>query len=141
MIKKINEDMLSSPNDRKLSKTTVYTEVSERKQFGKSPPKWGKRESIHAVVPYALAIQSAMMQVSGEGEAPAVNMKATAHALVAGTAHENKFNVAYAWRRARLDYPEILNPVRAKSNEDRRVDWLTYKNIHDWKADHQRRWL
>ena len=103
-----------------MSKTTVYTEVSERKQFGESPPKWGKHESIPSVVPYALAIQSATMQVSGEGD-PAVNMKATAHALVAGTAHENKVNVAYAWRRARMDYPKILNLVRAKSNEDRRL--------------------
>ncbi len=121
----INDEMLSSPNYRKLSKTTVHTEVSEQKQFGKSPPKWGKNESIPSVVPYALAIQSAMMQVSGEGEALAVNMKATAHALVAGTTHENKFNVAYVWRRARMDYHKILNPIRAKSNEDQHVDWLT----------------
>jgi hypothetical protein len=58
-----------------------------------------------------------MMRVSGEGEASAVNMKATAHVLVAGTPHENMFNVAYAWRHARMDYPKILNPVRAKSNK------------------------
>ena len=25
-----------------------------------------------------------------------------------------------------------MNPVKAKNHEDRRVDWLTYKNIFDW---------
>ena len=30
--------------------------------------------------------------------------------------------------------PEILNPVKAKVNEDRRVEWLSYKNIMEWTA-------
>ncbi|MBV5280331.1 MAG: hypothetical protein J0651_03500, partial [Actinobacteria bacterium] len=31
-------------------------------------------------------------------------------------------------------HSDILNLVRAKINEDRRVEWLTYKNINDWTA-------
>ena len=54
--------------------------------------------------------------------------------LVAGTAWENKFNLDYCWRRTRAKNPAILNPVKAKNNEDRRVEWLTYKNIMDWTA-------
>ena len=130
----INKTMLTSPNDRKVSKTNLYTEVVLRGQNGKSPPVRGRPCSISSVLPYALATHSAMMQVSGEGEASAVRMKTTLHALVSGTPHENKFNVGYAWRRTRKDYPEVLNPVRAKGNEDRRVDWLTFKNIHEWNS-------
>ena len=29
-----------------------------------------------------------------------------------------------------MEHPAILNPVQAKRHEDRRVDWLTYKNIN-----------
>ena len=130
----INDTMLSSPNDRKISKTNLYTEVVRRGNVGKSPPTRGRPRSIPSALPYALATHSAMMQVSGEGEASSVKMKATLHALVAGTQHENKFSMEYAWRRTRKDHPEILNPAHAKGNEDRRVDWLTYKNIHEWNA-------
>jgi len=27
-----------------------------------------------------------------------------------------------------------MNPVRAKHNDDRQVDWLTYKNVLEWNA-------
>ncbi len=33
-----------------------------------------------------------------------------------------------------MHHPEIMNPVKAKNHEDRRVDWLTYKNIMEWNA-------
>jgi len=77
---------------------------------------------------------SAMMQISGEGEASAARIKSTMHALAADTAHTNKFSVEYAWQRKRKNHPEIMNPVGAKGNEERRVDWLTYKNITVWNA-------
>ena len=73
-----------------------------------------------------------MMQVCAEGEASAPKMKATASALIAGTNHN--FSVDYAWRKTRMRHPEILNPVKAKNHEDRRVEWLTYKNIIEWNA-------
>ena len=43
-------------------------------------------------------------------------------------------NIEYVWRKTRTKHPEILNPVKTKNNEDRRVEWLTYKNIIDWTA-------
>ncbi len=32
----------------------------------------------------------------------------------------------------RESHPEIINPVRVKNHENRRVDWLSYKNLIDW---------
>ena len=32
----------------------------------------------------------------------------------------------------RTEHPEMLNPVRAKNHEVRRVDWLSYNNIIKW---------
>ena len=75
-----------------------------------------------------------MMQVAGDGEALASKMKAVASALMIGTPHENAVNIDYLWRKTRSFHPEIMNPVKAKNNEDRHVDWLTYKNSHDWNA-------
>ena len=132
--KQINNTILTSPNDRKLSKTALHRAATLSNQVGKSPPTGGRPQSIPSALPYALATHSAMMQISGEGEASAARIKSTMHALVAQTQHENKFSVEYAWRRTRKNHPEIMNPVRAKGNEDRRVDWLTYKNIIDWNA-------
>ena len=31
-----------------------------------------------------------------------------------------------------MDHPTLINPSRAINNEDRRVDWLTYRNIIEW---------
>jgi hypothetical protein len=59
-------------------------------------------------------------------------MKAVAAALLADTTHEAKINVNYLWRKTRESHPEILNPVKAKNHENRRVDWLSYKNLIDW---------
>jgi hypothetical protein len=73
-----------------------------------------------------------MMQVCAEGEASASNMKATASALIAGTDH--RFSIDYAWRKTRMSHPDMLNPVKAKNHEDRRVEWLTYNNIMEWNA-------
>ncbi len=95
-------------------------------QVGKSLPTRGCPQSILSALPYALATHSAMMQVSGEGEASAARIKSTMHALVARMEHENKFSVEYAWQYTRRNYHEIMNPVWAKGNEDRRVDWHYY---------------
>jgi hypothetical protein len=34
----------------------------------------------------------------------------------------------------RQSHPEIVNPVRAKNHENRRVDWLSYRNRMDWNT-------
>jgi len=75
-----------------------------------------------------------MLQTSGEGEASGAGMKCLTEGLVAGTKWENEFSTDYVWRKTRRDHPEILIPVYAKNNEDRRVEWLSYKNIIDWTA-------
>jgi hypothetical protein len=73
-----------------------------------------------------------MMQLSGEGEASSLKMRAVAGALTLGTQFENKFSPDYLWQRTRIEHPKMIYPAKAIDNEDRRVDWLTYKNIKDW---------
>jgi hypothetical protein len=130
---KVNTSMLSSPNDHKLSATSLQRAI-ESKRAGQSPSKLGRPERIPFQLVAALAKQSAMMQVASEGEASGKKIKALTEGLVTGTKWESAFSTEYCWRRTRSQYPEILNPVRAKINEDRRVEWLTYKNIIDWTA-------
>ena len=59
-------------------------------------------------------------------------MSATIQALAHGAKWYEEFNPEYAWRRVRVENPEILNPTQAKSHDDRRVDWLTFNNINLW---------
>ena len=128
---KFNSSLLTSPTDRKINHETLRRAVSQG-EFGISPVKVGKPPKVPKAVTKALATHSTMMQVAGDGEASRPKMIATAQALVAGTNHDGKFNLEYAWRKTRKEYPEILNPVKAKDHEDRRADWLTYANINQW---------
>jgi hypothetical protein len=73
-----------------------------------------------------------MMQVSGEGEMSSIKMRTLATAMTLGTAHEGKLTDAYIWKATRHRHPEYIKPAQAVDNEDRRVDWLTYKNIMKW---------
>jgi hypothetical protein len=75
-----------------------------------------------------------MMQLSSEGVASLVKMKALTEGLVAKTKWQGVFNTKYCWQKTQKNHPKILSPVKAKVNEDRRVEWLTYKNIMDWNA-------
>ena len=129
--KKYNSTLLSSPNDRRIKESMLHEAVAADR-IGKSPPKCGWPSIIPDCLHDALATHSTMMQVAGEGEASSGKMISLTAGLVAGTAWENKFNLDYCWRRTRAKNPAILNPVKAKNNEDRRVEWLTYKNIMDW---------
>jgi hypothetical protein len=52
--------------------------------------------------------------------------------VIAGTKYDGRIDVEYLWHRTREKHPEILNPVRAKNHENRRGDWLSYKNLMDW---------
>ena len=72
------------------------------------------------------------MQISGEGEASRSKLMATLHALVAKTKWDKAFSLDYIYCKMRTEHPEIVNPVRAKNHEDRRVDWLSYNNIIKW---------
>jgi hypothetical protein len=131
---KVNTSILSSPNNQQVSYTLLQRAI-ESKWAGQSPSKLGWPERIPFELVAALAKQSAMMQVASEGEASGKKIKALTEGLVTGTKWESVFSTTeYCWKRTRSQHPEILNPVRAKINEDRRVEWLTYKNINDWTA-------
>ena len=74
-----------------------------------------------------------MLQVSAEnGEANRQKMVVASMALAHGTNHEGKYSHDYAWRATRARNPGIVNPFKAISSEDRRSEWVTYKNLNDW---------
>lgn len=127
----VNSRLLSSPNDRKIKPTALYNAVKEGR-IGVSPLKRGRKAVIPEILPSALAAQAVMMQVAGVGEASAKKMKVLVEGLTSGTKWEDKINPDYTWRKTRTQHPAILNPVKAKKNEDRRVDWLSYNNIMTW---------
>ena len=118
MALQVNSSMLSSPNYRKLSATSLQRAI-ESKRVGQSPSKHGQPEKVPFQLCAALAKQSTMMQVASEGEASGKKIKALTEGLVYGTKWESVFSTDYCWNRTRSQYPEILNPVRVKINEDR----------------------
>ena len=73
-----------------------------------------------------------MSQAAGAGEVTSRMLKNAVTAATVGTEHEGKFCPNYVVRSARKLHPEVFAPVKSLANEDRRVEWLTYKNINDW---------
>ncbi len=73
-----------------------------------------------------------MLQVAGNGKANRQKMLAVTKALMVGTEWEKKMKPDAVWKKVRYDYPSLINPVKDVINEDRRVNWLTYKNINAW---------
>ena len=73
-----------------------------------------------------------MMQVSGEGEMSSIKMRTLAMVITLGTPHEGKLTNAHIWKTTHHRHPEYIKPANAVDNKDRRVDWLTYKNIMLW---------
>jgi len=100
---------------------------------GKTPPKTGRRKKIESPASENLAKHAVIMQLLGEGEASKTKMISTIKGLMVGTKHEGIDSEAL-WRRTRKEHAAMLNPISAKNNEDRRVDWLTFKNITEWSA-------
>ncbi len=113
-----------------LTKSSVHRAVS-RGQFGVSPVKNGRTSKAPPELTRGLVCHAVMMQISDEGDASSLKMQAIA-VVTLGTPHENKFSTDYLWRRTRMDHPTLINPSRAINNEDRRVDWLTYRNFIKW---------
>jgi hypothetical protein len=130
-VNRLNNEMLASPNDRKLTKKAIQNAVA-RGLFGAFPLKYGRPQIVPPELTHGLACHAVMMQASGEGEASSLKMRALAGALTMCTRHENKFSTDFLWQRTRLDHPRMIMPAKAINNEDRRVNWLTYKNIKDW---------
>jgi hypothetical protein len=75
-----------------------------------------------------------MMQVAGEGEACASKIIPLIEGLTTNTAWDRTFTARACWWKTLKTYPEIMNPVKAKNNEDRHIEWFSYKNIKDWTA-------
>ena len=61
VISRINEEMLSSPNDKKLTKSSVHRAVS-RGQFGVSPVKNGRTSKAPPELTRGLVCHAVMMQ-------------------------------------------------------------------------------
>ena len=59
-------------------------------------------------------------------------MKKAIFAMKVGTEHEASMDAEYVFRKARASHPEVFTPVLAKNADDRRIEWMTYKNINDW---------
>lgn len=129
--KKYNELHLDSPGDRQI-KVETLREAVVNGRAGITPVKMGRPPKIPEQYTKAMAIHATMLQVSGEGEACKQNMLSTSRALTAGTVHEGEFNHEYAVRKMRKVHANILLPAKAKNNEDRRVEWCTYRNIMSW---------
>ena len=127
-----NTRYLADPGDRQLSRSALVRAVKERGEHGKSPPKLGRPVRVLPQITDQLAMQAAMMQASGEGEATTAKLEQSLTAMTAGTTHKDTFNNNYAVRKAMRLHPEVFGPVRAINDEDRRVDWLTYKNLNSW---------
>jgi hypothetical protein len=81
VISRINEEMLSSPNDKKLTKSSVHRAVSQG-QFGVSPVKNGRPSKVPPELTRGLACHAIMMQIAGEGEASSLKMRAIAAAIM-----------------------------------------------------------
>jgi hypothetical protein len=132
-VNRINKEMLNSPNDKKLSKSTIYNAVA-RGDFGVLPLKNGWQGVIPPKLTHGLACHSIMMQASGEGEASSLKMRAISLAITLGTKFEHTFSTNYLWRKTRLDHPRLIMPAKAIDNKDCRVHWLTYQNINEWNT-------
>ena len=130
--KRLNETELNQPFDKKL-KPSVVSKAVDDGRAGMSPPKKGRPRIVPKELTHALAVHSTMMQVSAlEGEASAPKMKTVVRALTQHTNWDGKIKDYYAWRRKRMDFPELTVLNKAMNHEDRRAEWLTVKNINDW---------
>ena len=128
-----NSMYLTEPGDRRLTRQALHNCINERGEHGVSPPKRGKPfKDGHAELTQQLALQAAMSQAAGAGEVTSRMLKNSIVAATAGTKHEGNFNARYVASCSRFLHPEVFHPVMALTNEDRRVEWLTYKNLNDW---------
>jgi hypothetical protein len=104
IVDRLNETMLPSPNNKKLSLSAIERAVACGKFV--SPPRRGCPAIVPNQLTYALATHSTMMQIAGEGEASAIKTKTIVSALMANTNQENEVTVNYLWRKMRLQHPE-----------------------------------
>ena len=121
--KRYNQQYLDHPGDKLLSRGALVRALKLRKEHGVSPPKRGRPNKVLPEITSQLAMQVAMMQAAGQGKATSAKLVHGLTAMTSGTKHGGTFNKTYALRRARRDHPEVFNPVMAKNDDDRRVEW------------------
>ena len=80
MAKKYNENLLSSPNDKKIKKTTL-TRAVHSGEVGVSPKKQGRPNKTPPGFAKACATHATMMQLYEEAEASGAQMSASIEAL------------------------------------------------------------
>jgi hypothetical protein len=131
IIKQINKEMLLSPNDQMLKKSTVYNAV-QRGESGVSPLKNGRQVVDPPKLTHRLACHAVMMQAAGKGVASSLKMRAIAKAVTLGAPFENKLSINYLWKKMRVDRPCLILPAKSINNNNCHVNWLTFKNIINW---------
>ena len=73
------------------------------------------------------------MHTSGTGGATYAKMENRTQELTVDTAHTDALNLRYIFYKARLAHPKIFNQVMTKNENGRLIEWLTLKNINDWR--------
>ena len=126
-----NKEMLWAPRDKQLTKAAIHG-AFVRGQCGVSPLRKGPPVKVTPEITGQLAMQAAMMQAAGQGEANSSNMRKAIFAMTVGTEHGTSMDTEYVFKKARASHPEVFTPVLAKNDDDRRIEWMTYKNINDW---------
>ena len=114
-----NSQYLTESDDRRLTRKAIYNCINERGEHGVSPPKRGKPfKDGHIKLTQQLALQAAMNQAAGAGEATSRMLKKSIVAATISIKHEGKFNANYVVASSRRLHQEVFHPVSALTNKD-----------------------
>lgn len=97
-----NELYLAELDDRRLTKQAIHQCINVRGEHGVSPPKRGAPfKPKHPELTSQVALQAAMNQAAGAGEATSRMLKNAVEAATAGTEHEGRAPCSMAWSPSR----------------------------------------
>ena len=122
----------------------IYYEVKNvtvRKYFylgkaGESPEKRGRPPRITDALLEASNLHVTRIQASGDiVKADESIMMAIIDDMVHGTGFEGSFTTYWCWLIVRNPYTDTLVHTEMFDHEDRREEWLTFKNIDQWIGD------
>ncbi len=116
ILKRINNKMLLSPNNRMLRKSTVY-DAAQQGEYGASPLKNSRQVVVPPELTHGLACHAVTMQAAGKDEASSLKMQAIAKAVTLGMPFENKFTINYLWKKMRVDHPCLILPAKSNSQQ------------------------
>ena len=118
---------MTSPSDKKINYSTLAKAVKEGK-IGETPEKLGRPCKVPMELCHAVATHSTMMQASGQGEGSKRKLLPFIEGLKADTDHE--FSTEWAYRKTLENESAMMMPADSVDVDDRRVEWLTFKNIN-----------